>query len=125
MIGQGYDGAAVMFGIHNGVAALIKKVAPNAMYVHCNAHKLNLCLVDSCKIVPEAEDFFSLMGRLYCFLSSSAVHPIWLELQKECYPGEAPRELQKLSDTRWACRATSCINAKARLGAIVAVLKKI
>ncbi|KAK0145615.1 Zinc finger MYM-type protein 1 [Merluccius polli] len=53
LIGQGYDGAAVMSGKHSGVAARIQSEAKQAFYVHCNAHCLNLVLVDTVKSVAE------------------------------------------------------------------------
>nr|CAI5824148.1 unnamed protein product [Callosobruchus analis] len=40
--GQGYDGANVMSGGYGGLQTLIKEHAPNADYVHCAAHALNL-----------------------------------------------------------------------------------
>ena len=43
-IGQAYDGAANMSGIRNGVQALVKNESNRALYVHCLAHSLNLCL---------------------------------------------------------------------------------
>nr|XP_054594234.1 zinc finger MYM-type protein 1-like [Nothobranchius furzeri] len=42
LIGQAYDGAAVMSGKHSGVQAKIKETAPFAFYIHCSAHCLNL-----------------------------------------------------------------------------------
>ena len=42
--GQAFDGASNMSGIRNGVQALLKKVEERALYVHCLAHNLNLCL---------------------------------------------------------------------------------
>ena len=42
LVGQGYDGTSVMSGAHSGVAARIKVEAKHAVYVHCNAHCLNL-----------------------------------------------------------------------------------
>lgn len=55
---QGYDGASVMSGHCSGVQAQILKVAPQA--IHCNAHYLNLALVDSVNAVRDANEFFSL-----------------------------------------------------------------
>uniref|UniRef100_A0A3B5RDB6 DUF4371 domain-containing protein n=1 Tax=Xiphophorus maculatus TaxID=8083 RepID=A0A3B5RDB6_XIPMA len=98
LVGQGYDGASVMSGKHSGVAARIKNDAKFAFYVHCNAHCLNLVLVDVVKSVPEAEDFFSLLQNIYKFVTGSAVHTKWLVVQKELYPQEKPRELQRLID---------------------------
>nr|CAI5828768.1 unnamed protein product [Callosobruchus analis] len=42
--GQGYDGANVMSGVYGGLQTLIQEHAPNADYVHCAAHALNLVL---------------------------------------------------------------------------------
>ena len=57
IISQGYDGASVMSGQCSGVQQRIRNVAPNALYVHCYAHTLNLVLVDSVKMVPYATEF--------------------------------------------------------------------
>lgn len=61
--GQGYDGAANMSGIYSGVQARILKVVPNAIYVHCAAHNLNLILNDSVKNVLEIRNFFDFVSR--------------------------------------------------------------
>nr|CAI5841997.1 unnamed protein product [Callosobruchus analis] len=45
--GQGYDVANVMSGVYGGLQTLIKEHAPNADYVHCAAHALNLVLNDA------------------------------------------------------------------------------
>ncbi|XP_041856904.1 zinc finger MYM-type protein 1-like [Melanotaenia boesemani] len=124
LVGQGYDGAAVMRGAHAGVQAKIKEVAKHAFYVHCSAHCLNLVIVDTVKSVPDAGNFFSLLERLYVFVSGSYVHNKWLEVQREMFDG-APRELQKLSDTRWACRHIACRSVMDRLPAVVQVLEEI
>jgi hypothetical protein len=41
---QCYDGAGNMSGPYKGVAARILKDNPLAMYIHCHAHILNLCI---------------------------------------------------------------------------------
>ena len=45
MRAQGYDGASVMSGHVNGVQARIKQQNRKAVYIHCRAHVLNLCIV--------------------------------------------------------------------------------
>uniref|UniRef100_A0A3B5PPY9 DUF4371 domain-containing protein n=1 Tax=Xiphophorus maculatus TaxID=8083 RepID=A0A3B5PPY9_XIPMA len=122
LVGQGYDGASVMSGKHSGVAARIKNYAKFAFYVHCNAHCLNLVLVDVVKSVPEAEDYFSLLQNIYKFVTGSAVHTKWLAVQKELHPQEKPRELQRLIDVRWACRYLACRNVRDRLPAVLRLL---
>ena len=47
--GQAYDGAYSMSGVRNGVQALIKGEQSKALYVHCLAHSLNLCVQEVTK----------------------------------------------------------------------------
>lgn len=122
LIGQGYDGASVMSGKHKGVAVLIQAEAPLAMYIHCHAHRLNLALVDCFKAVDVAAEFFVVVEKLYVYVSGSFVHARWLEMQKTVYPMQKARELQKLSDTRWACRYSACKAIRDTLQAIFLLL---
>lgn len=52
LVGQGYDGAAVMNGHLKGVRTLITEKYPKAQFVHCSAHALNLVLAHSADL-PE------------------------------------------------------------------------
>ena len=58
LVSQGYDGASVMSGHCSGVQQRIREKAPQAIYIHCNAHILNLALVDCSKAVSQAAEFF-------------------------------------------------------------------
>ena len=99
IVSQGYDGASVMSGRCSGVQQRIKEVAPQAVYVHCYAHCLNLALVDTTRSITQASDFFALMEVLYVFIPTSKAHEIYLQKQSELHPSKQCR-LQKLSDTR-------------------------
>ena len=46
-VGQTYDCTACMSGIFNGCQAIIKRICPDAEYMHCSSHSLNLALIDS------------------------------------------------------------------------------
>ena len=46
---QGYDGAANMSRKHQGVQAHVRQLFPEAVYVHCKSHCLNLAIGHSCK----------------------------------------------------------------------------
>ena len=50
--GQGYDGAASMSSQRVGVQANILTHAPNAAYVHCASHCLNLVVSHACSLQP-------------------------------------------------------------------------
>lgn len=60
----GYDGAAVMSRRYSGVTARIKAEAKHAFYIHCNAHCLNLVIVDSVKAVPEVDCLFFFAAKI-------------------------------------------------------------
>ncbi|CAC5420415.1 unnamed protein product [Mytilus coruscus] len=47
MRAQGYDGAANMSGKYNGVQARIPNIIPEATYVHCKSHCLNLAVASA------------------------------------------------------------------------------
>ena len=54
--GQAYDGASNMSGINNEVQALFKAEAVQALYVHCLAHSLSVCLKDvtnTCEVIRD------------------------------------------------------------------------
>ena len=99
IVSQGYDGASVMSGHCSGVQQRIKQVAPYAAYVHCQAHTLNLVLVDCAKNNPFAYESFALVESLYVFMSTSKAHVVFIEKQKENHPRKQLKELQRLSDT--------------------------
>ena len=114
-----------MSGHCSGVQARFKEFAPHAIYIHCHAHVLNLVLVDSVKAVPDATLFFALLESLYVFLSTTKAHVIFLQKQKELHPDTQPRELQRLSDTRWACRYNAVNSICHTLDAILGTLEEI
>ena len=125
LVGMGFDGASVMSGKLGGVQKLIKDKSPMAYYLHCYAHRLNLVLIDTTKVVRQTDYFFSLLEQLYIFISNSIVHENFVKLQKEMHPGEKIRELQSLSETRWWARVTSCKNVLIRFECIIRLMRQV
>jgi len=70
--GQCYDGAASMRGSYSGVQSRIKDENPLALYVHCYAHILNLCLVDLAKSVSMVRNTFGTLSTLHNFIKASS-----------------------------------------------------
>ena len=82
IVAQCYDGAANMRGMYKGVAARIKRDNPRAIYVHCNAHILNLVLVDAAKAIIAARNTFGTISELHNFMEGSAKrHAVFEEMQ--------------------------------------------
>ena len=104
IVSPGYNRASVMSGHCSGVQQRITAMAPQAVYIHCYAHCLNLVLVDATKKVADSADFFAIMELLYVFLSSAKAHVIYCKQQASMHPEKPTHELKHLSDTQWACR---------------------
>lgn len=76
--GQGYDGAAVMSGSLTGLQTRIRDIVPNATFVHCCSHNINLVLSDAAKCNGKMQSFFENVQDIYNFFSSSV--PRWAQL---------------------------------------------
>ena len=124
LVSQGYDGASVMSGKNNGVQKRIKEVAPQAMYVHCHAHCLNLVLVDCVK------NYLILMSSssccncyMYFSLHQRLIRYMFLIKQLQLHPDKPVRQIQHLSETRWACRYAAVDTICSTYDSILATLE--
>ena len=63
--GQAYDAAATIAGDLNGVAAKFLSEQPRALFVHCQAHRLNLAIQDAMSSASCCNHFLSLMSNLF------------------------------------------------------------
>ena len=68
VIAQCYDGTAVMAPGLKGVQAKIKEIIPQALFVHCYAHSLNLVMPQSAAKMKKCKIFFSHLSGLTAFL---------------------------------------------------------
>ncbi|XP_040189964.1 zinc finger MYM-type protein 1-like [Rana temporaria] len=71
LISQAYDGASVMRGATAGVQKKIQDVYPNAHYIHCYAHQLNLIMQQATSQIPKVRLFFANLGGFASFFSRS------------------------------------------------------
>ncbi|XP_057187757.1 zinc finger MYM-type protein 1-like [Triplophysa rosa] len=120
-VGQSYDGAAVMSGHVNEVQQKLRQDHPCAVYIHCMAHKLNLVLVDACKVNRTANTFFHIIESLYAFFSQPGTHHAYQKHQKEL---GVKAELTALSNTRWACRWKNIAAVKSSMRALLSTLSE-
>ncbi|KAL4088993.1 hypothetical protein QTP88_024071 [Uroleucon formosanum] len=73
----------IMSGVYLGVQQKISEIVPHAVYIHCYAHRLNLCLVDCIQNVPLIVDFFDTIQNLYKYLMNSQTrYELFIEAQK-------------------------------------------
>lgn len=75
LVGMGSDGASVMLGKNNGVAAKLRVLQPAMVAVHCYAHKLELAFKDAIKHVPlDSKVTTCLLQGLYYLYHNSALN---------------------------------------------------
>ncbi|MBN3277282.1 ZMYM1 protein, partial [Polyodon spathula] len=72
LVSQSYDGAALMAGELRGLQVLVKKDTPQALFVHCFAHRLNLVLQQGAQCIKETHTFFPTLEGLSAFFSWSS-----------------------------------------------------
>ena len=124
-VAQCYDGASVMSGWANGVQAKIWEHAPNAVYIHCDAHRLNLVLIDTISDIIELRDFFSTVATLYNFIANSNTrHELFVEAQKKLQYKKV-LQLERTAATCWLYWYRSINKRKKRYQAILAVLEAV
>ncbi len=121
-VGLCFDGAAVMSGNHGGVHVILKRTFPNAIYVHCCSHRLNLVLSTMASASGHVSTFFETLNSLRTFTNGAQRHAIFLEIQKEMHPHRQPLELERPSDTRWSSRASSVSKVLQLLDVILEML---
>lgn len=111
---QSYDGAASMQGQYSGVRSYVQEKNPNAIYVWCFAHVLNLVVVDTCDKCLSVRNFFGEVQSLISYMRARKRTAIFLEQQTKCYPSERPCRIKNFSTTRWTShdRALSVISKK-------------
>ena len=101
--GQAYDGAGNMAGKYRGAAAMIQTSCPKAVYVHCAAHSLNLCVVAACNI-QLVKNMMGTMVEICLFFSNSPKRQLELENNVKAMPGATAKKLVSLCKTRWVAR---------------------
>ena len=95
IVGQCYDGASVMAGHLNGLQKKIKDKAPQALFVHCLAHRLNLVLQQSFTNISKCRIFFCSIGGIPQFFHKSAKRTQALNLS-------SARRIPTIAQTRWS-----------------------
>ena len=104
MRGQAYDECAAMKGDINGAQAIIQRKYPEALYMHCSSHTLNLVVCHAAK-VREISNCISTIKEVTNFVKASAKRmTLFKEKITTCVSGSARIILLGLSETRWVER---------------------
>ncbi|KAJ1293014.1 hypothetical protein BS78_01G035500 [Paspalum vaginatum] len=137
--GQGYDGASNMRGEFNGLQKQIRDENPNAFYVHCFAHQLQLVIVSVTSSCSSFDDFFNYVSLIVTSASSSCKRKdklitkhresILEKLEKgEIFSGKGKHQrtnLVRAGDTRWGSHLTTLARIELMWDSVVKVLSMI
>ena len=122
--GQGYDGAGNMAGKYRGAAVTIQSRCPKAVYIHCAAHALNLCVVAACS-VQLVKNMMGTMVEICLFFSNSPKRQLELEKNIASLDDVTAKKLIGLCKTRWVARIDALELFMDLFPAVVAALESI
>ena len=94
LVAQCYDGASVMSGQHRGGQSIVKEAYPNAHYVHCYAHQLNLVLQQATSQFDSVRVFFAHINAFSVFFSHSTK-------TVSCLDATVAMRIPRSVQTRW------------------------
>ena len=123
LVGQGYDGASSMSGTLNGAHAVICAKHPQATYMHCANHVLNLCISNGSNeqavrnamgVISSAATFFSRSAKRTTILESTVVEEM---------PESRKTRLRQLCETRWVERHDAILTFVELFNPLVTCLK--
>ena len=97
------DGASVMLGKVNGVAAKLKLEVPHLVQQHCVAHREDLGISDTWKEIKLMRDIDTFMRTVYTIFSRSSVKRHEFKEIVEASKNEAIA-FRQLSEVRWLSR---------------------
>lgn len=120
--GFSFDGASNMSGVKIGAQAAIKEDIPDALYVHCSNHALDLGLQEiarnNCEIA-NALQFVQDVSRL--IRSSSKRRDLFLNFEDDC----ETQMLLSICPTRWCVRARAIDRVLTNYKTVIGCLKEL
>lgn len=115
---QSYDGAASMQGEYSGLRTFIQNENPQAVYVWCFAHIMNLVIIDTLDYTTDIRNFFGELQSLVSYMRARKRTATFYKCQKNLNVGtkskDRIRKIKNFSDTRWTShdRVISVIHDK-------------
>ncbi|KAE8293775.1 hypothetical protein D5F01_LYC06711 [Larimichthys crocea] len=121
MAGFGSDGAAVMVGRRNGVAAKLRGDNQKLVNIHCIAHRLALASAQAADGITYLMKFKDLIGQLYRFYEFSPVRTAGLKNIQDVLNSRV--KLVQAKDVRWLSHNQAVIALKRTYAAVVTSLE--
>ena len=97
--GQAYDGASAMSSEACGVQGRIRRIAPIALYTHCNSHVLNLSVAAACRLTS-VRNMIGTFNETFLFFHFSPKRQRFLEqVLEKCGSTSRKEKLKGLRKT--------------------------
>ncbi|KAK6182012.1 hypothetical protein SNE40_009783 [Patella caerulea] len=127
------DGAAVMIGNKNGLAAKLREVNPNIISVHCICHRLALSCTDTNASLSYLEEVQLIVTQLWKMLENSpkkmaAFLKCQFHINQILNPDDTVSKSQKLKkacNTRWLSFGNAVSSVFANIPAILQTLREL
>jgi len=104
------DGASVLLGKKNGVAARLKATFPDLFTLHCMNHRLELAVGDTVEEISGVANFTGFVGAVYTVYSMSPKNVA--ELSEICSElGIQMRIIGRVFDVRWVASSLRTVKA--------------
>jgi len=116
--GQAFDNAAVMAGRKSGVQQRILQINPQAVFIPCDNHSLNLVGVHAAETSPAVVTFFGTIQEIYNFFSSSTHR--WSKLLEH-----VDIAVKRQSETRWSARHDAVHAISSQLDGLLDALEEL
>ena len=131
--GMASDGASVMLGRNNGVAAKLKAIAPSVIAVHCVCHRLALACADSNQELSYIEKVTTYLTELWkLFEYSNQKMAVFMKTQLnlinlQLLPSvkKTAKKIKKACKTRWLSTDSAVRSAVENYPAIIQTLLKL
>jgi len=115
-----------MQGKYNGLQAKVKELCPQATFVWCHAHRLDLIVISSVGSCLAAMNLFGNLEKVFVFISCSKKRNfLYREKQKFLYPKSRIRAIKKVETTRWMSQSYALTTILQTLDAILDTLDEI
>jgi len=88
-----------MYGYLIGLQARVKEIAPNALFMHCLVHRLNLILLHSCRLNAKCRLFFANLTAFAAYFLNSISH-------SNVVYNIVGKRIPQFVQTRWSSRST-------------------
>ena len=99
--GQAYDGASAMSSEACGVQGRMRRIAPMALYTHCNSHVLNLSVAAACRLTS-VRNMIGTLNETFLFFHFSPKRQRFLkQVLEKCGFTSRKEKLKGLCKTLW------------------------